>query len=192
MSPRTPQQFENIREVKKTLIMDSALELIAENGYQDVSISNIARRAGISKGLMYNYFESKDELIRSIVIRGLDKIGEMIDPNHDGVITKEEMKEFIELMFDQMKADMRFWALYMSLLTQPRVIELVAYKLNEILGVYLKMLTSYFTSLGHEDPETDSLIFGALLDGIGLHFVSNQGNFPIEKVKQRLIQLFCS
>ena len=60
MSPRTPQQFEEIREEKMTLIMDIALEHFANEGYHTTTINHIARHAGISKGLMYNYFESKE------------------------------------------------------------------------------------------------------------------------------------
>ena len=64
MSPRTKQQFEDIREEKRSLIMKVALELFAEEGYHNTSISKIASRAGISKGLLYNYFDSKEDLIK--------------------------------------------------------------------------------------------------------------------------------
>ena len=69
MSPRTPKQFMEIREEKKTLIMDVALEHFANEGYFTTTINHIARHAGISKGLMYNYFESKEELLTEIINR---------------------------------------------------------------------------------------------------------------------------
>jgi len=39
--------------------MNTALQLFENNGYESISISKIALTAGISKGLMYNYFPSK-------------------------------------------------------------------------------------------------------------------------------------
>jgi len=66
--PRTEKQFEEIREFRKAMIMDVALELFANEGYYPTSISKIASKAGISKGLMYNYFKSKEVLITVMIL----------------------------------------------------------------------------------------------------------------------------
>ncbi|MEZ5000261.1 MAG: TetR/AcrR family transcriptional regulator [Bacteroidales bacterium] len=191
MSPRTKQQFRDIREEKRSLILGVSLELFAEEGYHNASISKIAERAGISKGLIYNYFESKEDLIRTIIIDGLDRLGVLLDPNRDGVITRGEMRLFIEQSFEMMGNDIHFWTLYFSLMTQSQVLRLVSEKLEETLLLYQGMLGRYFRMLGSEDPETGALIFGVLMDGIGLNFIMNPEFFPIEKVKARLIQLYC-
>ena len=99
MSPRTEQQFEEIRETRKKEIMDAALELFATEGFDVTSISKIAVKAGISKGLIYNYFESKEDLIRSIIFNGMDNLMGFVDPNRDGILTREEMKYFMEEFF---------------------------------------------------------------------------------------------
>ena len=67
MSPRSAKQFKEIRKEKKDHIMEVALELFAENGFHATSISQIAKKAGISKGLTYNYFESKKELLDELI-----------------------------------------------------------------------------------------------------------------------------
>ena len=53
--------------VKKQLIMDTALELFAENGIESTSIKQITDRCGISKGAFYLSFTSKDELVFAII-----------------------------------------------------------------------------------------------------------------------------
>jgi hypothetical protein len=53
------------------------------------------------------------------------------------------------------------------------------------------MLSAYFASNGSEDPETDAIFFGALLDGIGFQFMINPKQFPLEKVKNKLIRMYC-
>ena len=103
MSPRTEQQFEEIRENKKRLILETALELFASEGYHTTPISRIASAAGISKGLLYNYFESKEDLIKTIIFNGFDNLTQFIDPNHDGVLTREELKYFFEEFSNVMK-----------------------------------------------------------------------------------------
>ena len=95
MSPRTKEQFEQIRESRQQQIMDAGLELFAEQGYANCSIAQLARHTGISKGLMYNYFESKEALLSSIIEDGISEILDYFDPNHDGILSPEEMAGFI-------------------------------------------------------------------------------------------------
>jgi AcrR family transcriptional regulator len=98
--PRTKEQYEKIRSEKREIIKQTALKLFAEKGYASTSISDIAQTAGISKGLMYNYFKSKEEVLKTIWDEFIDEFVAMIDPNHDGEITPEEMENFIDKIFE--------------------------------------------------------------------------------------------
>ena len=60
MSPKTVVQNKIIREEKKDLILTTALKIFAEEGYHASSVNKIADKANISKGLIYNYFDSKE------------------------------------------------------------------------------------------------------------------------------------
>lgn len=51
---------------KKVQILESALELIRENGFHGSPISQVAKHAGVAAGTVYTYFESKDEMILEI------------------------------------------------------------------------------------------------------------------------------
>lgn len=65
---KTPRQYrmtkrkEQARETREK-IYQSALELINEKGFPNVSIKEITDRAGISSGSFYSYFDSKEDLI---------------------------------------------------------------------------------------------------------------------------------
>ena len=92
MSPKTEEQFEGIREARKEQIIRVGMELFSEQGYHASSIRQIAKAANISKGLMYNYFESKEILLIAIVNNGIQKLMEWFDPNHDGKLTSDELE----------------------------------------------------------------------------------------------------
>ncbi len=51
---------------KRAAILQAALELIGEQGFQHTPMSLIAKRAGASAGIIYHYFESKDDLIQAL------------------------------------------------------------------------------------------------------------------------------
>jgi AcrR family transcriptional regulator len=55
-------------------IVDAALAVFAEKGFAAARLEEIARRAGVSKGALYLYFETKEELFRAVV-------GQAIAPN---------------------------------------------------------------------------------------------------------------
>ncbi len=51
---------------KQTTILQAALELIAERGFHGAPMSLVAQRAGVSAGIIYHYFASKEELIHTL------------------------------------------------------------------------------------------------------------------------------
>ena len=55
--------FEKRREQKKKDILKAALSLFQQYGVQKVTISEIAKKANVSQVTIYNYFESKDNLL---------------------------------------------------------------------------------------------------------------------------------
>lgn len=50
-------------EEKREKIFNATLKLIAENGFHGTAMSRVAKEAGVSAGIIYHYFENKDELI---------------------------------------------------------------------------------------------------------------------------------
>lgn len=50
-------------------MLDAAISIFAQNGYHNASMDNIAKQAGISKPMLYLYFDSKEELFKACVER---------------------------------------------------------------------------------------------------------------------------
>ncbi|MGL5675721.1 MAG: TetR/AcrR family transcriptional regulator [Cellulosilyticaceae bacterium] len=65
--PKTKEQCEEIREQTKKQISDAAIRLFACRGFTATKISEVAKAAGVSMGLMYHYFSSKEELFSYLV-----------------------------------------------------------------------------------------------------------------------------
>ncbi len=57
-------------------VLDAALRLFASNGFAATKVEDIALEAGISKGAIYRYFSSKDEIFESLVRRAVAPIAE--------------------------------------------------------------------------------------------------------------------
>ena len=60
---------------KRKLILDAAIRVFAEHGYHGARVGDIAEDAGVAHGLLYHYFSSKDEVLRTIFV---ENWGELI------------------------------------------------------------------------------------------------------------------
>ena len=65
-------------EDKKMNMIDAALKLFEEQGYHQTKVSDIVREAGVAQGTFYLYFQSKEDLFRSIAGSCLDDISEAL------------------------------------------------------------------------------------------------------------------
>ncbi|WP_052486949.1 TetR/AcrR family transcriptional regulator [Gordoniibacillus kamchatkensis] len=66
MSPRTKEQNEKIREERLTQIRRAAVEVYLEKGFQATEVGDIAKRAGMARGLVYYYYKDKIELFQTM------------------------------------------------------------------------------------------------------------------------------
>jgi AcrR family transcriptional regulator len=62
-----------ILEYKKAVIakiIETALEIFSKKGYRDLTMDEIAEKLGVSKGALYTYFKSKDDVLKEIYQSG--------------------------------------------------------------------------------------------------------------------------
>jgi AcrR family transcriptional regulator len=76
-------RFQRRKEDRPQEITEAAFEVFAEKGYARARVQEVAIRAGVSKGLLYLYFETKQALfkavIRSVVMRRMDALLAAVD-----------------------------------------------------------------------------------------------------------------
>lgn len=67
---RTPVQRRGEEQLRR--LVDAAAEVIAESGAETLTTSLVAKRAGVSVGLVYRYFKDKDALLVAVLQRSLE------------------------------------------------------------------------------------------------------------------------
>jgi len=70
---------EKQRQEREELILQAAEEMLAEKGYHETSMDEIAVRVGIAKGTVYLHFPSKEDLVMAIFERGMLKLLEGVE-----------------------------------------------------------------------------------------------------------------
>ena len=68
LSSRTLTDRSIASEDKRTRILDAAIRVFAQHGYHEARVGDIAEDAGVAHGLLYHYFASKDDVLRTIFV----------------------------------------------------------------------------------------------------------------------------
>ncbi len=71
--PKTPRSEKEIIQVKVD-ILEKALEILIDEGYDNLSMSKIGKRMNMTAANLYNYYSSKDELYNAISIAGYNRL----------------------------------------------------------------------------------------------------------------------
>lgn len=90
---RHKDAFERASEERKELILEVGIEEFATKGYENANINVIAKNAGISIGLMYKYFSTKEDLFFTCIQRGMSILEDAIEEifkSDDKLLVKAE------------------------------------------------------------------------------------------------------
>jgi len=74
--PRNKEQNEKVKDERREQILATALGLFAGKGLSATRITDITERTGISQGLIYHYFPSKEAIFTELIGKGLSNLNE--------------------------------------------------------------------------------------------------------------------
>lgn len=169
---------------KKQKILNISLELFANEGYANTSTSKIAKKAGVSEGLIFRHFKNKQGLLDAITIELENKLREIISPILFENDAKKVIKMYIELPFLVPENEYDFWRLQFKLKWETE------YKKNDKMDVLIDKLTTCFERLNYNNPKQEAKQLYFIIDALSIEILRNSKenliefkNFLIEKYK---------
>ncbi len=107
----------SIREAKKKktkqAILETAISLFSANGYENTSIEQIAKNAGVGKGTVYSYFQTKKDIIKGFCEYELERIHEELIKRSDQDATiLEQMLTIYMTEFHHVTQNREFGRIY--------------------------------------------------------------------------------
>ncbi|GAA0456554.1 TetR/AcrR family transcriptional regulator [Alkalibacillus silvisoli] len=131
--------MENKAKPKYKLILDAAVEVIAENGYHHSQVSKIAKKAGVADGTIYLYFKNKEDILVSLFE---EKMGQFVSKIKEEIerIEKadEKLYKLIEMHFRQLSEDPSLAIVTQLELRQSN--KRLRFEINEVLKDYLALM----------------------------------------------------
>ena len=145
---------------KKENILSAALELFANEGYNATSTSSIAKKAGVSEGLIFRHFKNKKGLLDALMEDAEARIGKLLAPVIFESDPKKAIRKIILLPFSIDQAEYDFWRLQFILKWQKE------YNNPQKMKPLVDKLSWAFSELKYEEPEEEAKLLNMLIDTI--------------------------
>lgn len=191
--PRTPEENERIRNAAKEKIRAAAIDVFIEKGFHGSSIEDVAKKAGISKGLLYNYFKGKTELLAELVQVRINEISDVMEAAIRLLSPKEQLHFIAEHSLRNVHERPQAYRFYLHLQTHPEADRIIADNTRLLQDEMIRqshVQTEIFRKLQAPDPDIDSLRFSTALHGIMLMYAMFPSSMPLEALKREMIDSF--
>lgn len=181
------------RDAKKYRILEAAMEIFSAKDYHEATVEEIAKKAGVGKGTIYQYFPSKQAILGSlyeyrhdVYFSGVEKL------LNDNAGMENILAEIVSFHVDNVN---EVKILIKSLLFSKELAELqppdknIFFQIDELVGlIWQKGIEN------GELKEIDRQIFSSYLVGVmlsvGAHMVMNPyGEMNLEEVKREFTKL---
>jgi TetR/AcrR family fatty acid metabolism transcriptional regulator len=182
---------------RKDQIVRATVDCISRHGYHNFSMQDVARTAGVSKGIIHYYFLNKDELMMSV----LDKVaGDIEQVLQSDMATIEDpvqkMEIFVNVCFDVVRSTREYYQVNMDFWTQinqkEEVRSVIARHYAKFRETAAAVIRQGVTS--GRFRQVDPLQYGsyviAVIDGLSLQWLFDDKVFDYDgmvKVASRLV-----
>lgn len=108
------------KERRRETILKAARRDFMKKGFRAVTVDSIAQRAQLSKGAIYLYFKSKEEIYAQVLIRDIEKFHDRVaDIFHNGDSASEVLARFAQVYTDFFLYERELFRILMTFMVQP-------------------------------------------------------------------------
>ncbi len=195
-----PKVTEEYKQTIREKILQSAEALFANKGYHETSMDDIVKESGLSKGAIYGYFESKQELFLALSDRRLasilGKIQSIFSPE-DSTIKK--IDKAVEITFgprieSSEEASREACRMNLELWVEAPRIESLQHRLDsryESVHKFVADIVDEGIKKGEFRQDIDSNALASILlatiDGLSLHWATTGQDFDWQNIKNTLL-----
>ena len=146
--PKRRERDDSRRDTAKR-IWEAADELFCDRGYEGVSVSDIATRAGVNKALVFYHFQSKEGLFEQVVSRYYDAHRmALASAFESGGTVGERLHRLVDAYLDFMNQNRRYAALVQQEVADRETHPLIARHLRPLFDWFEQALAEVTTSEG--------------------------------------------
>lgn len=173
--PRTEEANQRIRDERKEQVLRAAAKVFARKGLADTKIVDIAAAAGVSHGLAYRYFPSKEEVFAELVQRATNGVARLTESVRDQPGTPwDKLRWLTREVLDGMRRSPEYSLVVLHALTNeavPAEVRDVAISQSAVMTKELIWLIRQGQATGQVasgDPEQMAMLYQSCILGLAV------------------------
>ncbi|HEY6493326.1 MAG TPA: TetR/AcrR family transcriptional regulator [Trebonia sp.] len=191
----TPGKGTFTQAARRAQLVGCAIDALTEVGYQQTTVAEVARRAGVSKGVVTYYFPARDELVWAVVAAVFASVGEHVGRRLEAASPERFVAVYLGAWVDyfrtsrrEMMAIAEIWTSFRDAIGRPH---LDARTLGRERAMVEAALTAGQTkgTLGDFSPRVIAVTMKAALDGLLAQLALDPG-LDLDAYRDELIALF--
>jgi AcrR family transcriptional regulator len=176
-------------------ILKAAFQLFSTSPYHKISVDEIAKAAGVSKGGLFHHFESKYILAIEAFQWYIEKeFNKFLTPEHRESRTPEQqLRDIIDYSIDYLVQDVQFTGFILSLAHEAYEMGEDPHIMMNYFKEYVDMIHDIYVEMKVKNPRMKALLLMVTLDGYGMyHMYLNQigEKTDSKRLKQELYSMF--
>ncbi len=187
------QRGKQIALIRKRQITGAAYEIIAEKGYYNFTMMDIAKRAGVSSGLIHHYFKDKENMLVTL----LREMQQNVRTNTEKAIEevpgpKEKLEIFMNLAFALAEAQREYLYVTYDFLTQIKFNERMQRIMSKLYRGYRETMVEILREgkaqgiFKDVDEHYTASLFISIMLGIELQYVIDSTAFNYREYTNRI------
>ncbi|MEM6632745.1 MAG: TetR/AcrR family transcriptional regulator [Bacteroidota bacterium] len=177
----------NARPRSQDKLVDTALELFAENGYPAVTEEDLLKASKVSRGILMYHFGNKSRLLEEIVRKHQTCIQETLPP----LEKKEQLTvhvvspvDLIDCWTHSLQRYPTWWKCYFRLIQYPESRAIIEADpiYTEVVFQSRTYLQAYFTTQGVLNVPVEIALFQSFRTGISVEYLNRPKTFPLGEV----------
>lgn len=173
---------------RRNQLLDATRELAAAEGFHSISIEAVARRAGISRPVVYEHFGDLDGLLEALVdresARALQQLAEVLPTDLGRGEVRETLAAGLRGYLEAVSSNPLTWRLVlMPAEGAPKVLrERIAEGRAAVIGVLAAAIGAGGPGAESPDPELTARMLSAVADEAARLTLTDPGAYPIERL----------
>ena len=181
---------------RKNQIVRATVDCIAKYGYHNFSMQDVARTAGVSKGIIHYYFLNKDDLMMSVLGKVAADIERVLHADMDSIDNpRKKLEIFIDICLDVVRSTREYYQVNMDFWTQinqkAEVRQVIAQHYVKFRETCSKVIMEGIEKglFAKVDPKEYSIYIVAVIDGVCLQWLFDERAFNYDKMSTQICHL---
>lgn len=178
-------------ELTRQLLLKSALTVFAERGYTNTRLSDIAEKAGVTRGAIYWHFGNKRELLIDLVKNQVDPYFEIIaQVVSESISARKKLEKILRIILEKFNNDREFLANHKFNFVElkmkneiPEIKEFIKRKFLNFRTIIQKLVETGISTgeFRRINPDSITAVFATIVAGCGAIAMNNEISLPIDQ-----------